>query len=128
MVKRYLILGHPRSGNTWLRYICRALYGLPQVPGHLEDDNPEVIGYIPNPIFIKRHWLNDSKYLLKPEYDLICIVRNYKECIVRHNNRTDDDMFLTSLKPDINKTIPSYIHPLKIYNEYRKSIGLLPIP
>lgn len=121
-MKRYLLLGYPRSGISWLRYICRNLYGLEEIGSHWEDDNPFVWNYDPSTPFIKRHWLDDRKYIEDSNIDLILIVRNYKECIVKHNKdkvangMNIDDIFDRSLSTGYDNTIPSYIHPLYIYD------------
>jgi len=66
-VTKPTILGFPRSGNTWLYYICGVLLGAKD-PNNLE----EVGQYI------------ERRHNTHIKGKTIFIVRNYKECIIRH--------------------------------------------
>lgn len=93
----YIILSYPRSGNHWTRYIVEWFSLRPTLgndDGEHEKDRPNPSDKplfrrvnIPNvdaratPIAKKRHWINDWD---SREAKLLLIVRDYRECVVRH--------------------------------------------
>jgi hypothetical protein len=91
MMTNYL-LSYPRSGNTWVRYIVEVMSKRPTIGYDNKTDIPigkrRNIGVNLNaePILIKRHNLHE-KY--KDGDKLILIVRDYKECIIRHSASED---------------------------------------
>ena len=102
-----ILLGYPRSGNTWLRYIIECLYNKPTVgPPNLNNDGTpiidktlnSVIGYnFPDDITIKKikcmihcHLIDvvppRSRKLKLNDNNLppmIFVLRDYKDCVYR---------------------------------------------
>ncbi|MBD3279079.1 MAG: hypothetical protein GF388_12330, partial [Candidatus Aegiribacteria sp.] len=92
-----ILLSYPRSGNTWLRYCIEFLTKRPTRSYNPDDNTPINTGlgrfvdididYDAPPIVYKTH---GHRYNEKQSYDmdndkLIVLVRNYKECLVRHH-------------------------------------------
>lgn len=88
----YVLASYPRSGNTWTRYIIEWFSGRPTL-GAKEPEDPSdkaisgrICGFLKKndiPIAAKRHY---AFHLNKYDFDkdIILIIRNYKESIVRH--------------------------------------------
>ena len=93
----YILLSYPRSGNHWLRYIVEWFSSRPTL-GDKEGEHPnDIINDVDIPIYKrvsiphvnphispiakKRHFINawDDK-----NAKVVLVIRNYKECIVRH--------------------------------------------
>jgi len=96
--------GYPKSGNTWIKYICLTLLGMPFNNVHTHPDEPP---------YFKTHFKPED---IQPDDLLITPVRNYKECIVsfREHDGINDQMFIDAV---IN-TPPgqmSYVDPLLFY-------------
>jgi len=138
-MSKTILLSYPRSGVSWLRYLCRELLGEPHTSAHYEDNGSrELCGepYIsahyednnrrPSK-FIKTHWLHS--YFVDFDMRLIVIVRNYKECIVRHNKADytleQDFNFHETLYKWIKPPGISYIHPINIYDNCDKPKHIL---
>jgi len=116
---KWYVLGYPRSGNSWVRYILRACAGLPPCHAHAQSDD-----------FSKIHWWDHDKC---DDRGLILVVRNYKEAIIRHNLINHEStpgpnqwswkfIFHQSWAP--YKTIEpvvSYMHPLLVFLEQWKN-------
>ncbi len=87
---KYLLLSYPRSGSNWLRYCVEFLTKEPTVgPEHLSTKLNQPYGtrckigvdLTLDYIIFRAHETNPDTYK-KP---LILLLRNYKECIPRHN-------------------------------------------
>ena len=101
-----ILLGYPRSGNTWLRYIIECLYNKPSVgPLHLNNDGTpvidktlnSVIGYnFPEDITINKmkclihcHLVDVSRgdtpipRMIRGTPPMIFVLRDYKDCVYR---------------------------------------------
>lgn len=85
------IVSFPRSGNTFMRYIVEAISDRPTlgVPGN-EDDAPihtrndQLSVSNEEAIARKSHWWRHVEDEITADDKLLIILRNYKECIVRH--------------------------------------------
>ena len=51
---RLAVISSPRSGNTWVREMLAAFYGLKQIPVHFPDDIPW--DNLPRRCIIQIHW------------------------------------------------------------------------
>lgn len=113
-----LLLSYPRSGNTWIRYCVEYLTKQPTIgymrPRSASWDMKCIGSFVDlgvdldaDNILFKRHALD----CLHEDVDkLILIVRNYKECIVRHMN-------VKSIKP--TPLIESnYMELIKYYDQF----------
>lgn len=88
-----LLLSYPRSGNTWYRYCIEFLTKKPtlgyQTNAAIKWDKKPIGNFVilgvdlnAKNILIKRHAIE----MLHEDVDkLILLIRDYKECIVRHN-------------------------------------------
>lgn len=98
------ILSYPRSGNTWLRYIIEFLTDRATVGVH--GSSATIVGPLLNkdtkPLFRKSHHSQIS-----PD-KLILLVRNFKECIIRHTR---------SGVPEKGQ-IASYVKMLEFYDNF----------
>ena len=74
-------VGYPRSANSWVRYIIRTCLGDPEINVHSVDD------VVKGEVYIKRHHLD----LCGVGRNLLLLVRNYKEVIIRHNLKITED-------------------------------------
>lgn len=96
-MKNHLI-SYPRSGNHWVRFIVEWFSGKPTKGMNKEDKpiyvnlvNKDTLSHVSGTDYIlfKNHWYSK----IKPNENLILIVRNPKEAIIRHKNKfTDDDL------------------------------------
>ena len=106
-------IGYPRSANSWVRYIVRTCSGDPEIGVHSID------GY--DQKYVKRHWLEPD---LANGKNMLLLVRNYKEVVIRHNSdqsKNKDFNFYESLeRMPSNFTQPavSYIHPIHVYDNW----------
>jgi len=81
------IISYPRSGNTWLRYIIEYLSnqstnGLIDVPNKHDKLQKPLLKSGNNFIAHKLHSFDEK---ITDNDKVIIIIRNYKECIIRHN-------------------------------------------
>jgi FkbM family methyltransferase len=129
--RKTILLSYPRSGNTWLRYCMEFLtkrltigYISPGVSienglGRLVDLG---VDWSKPPIAYKRHGHTPNE---KNSYDmnndnLILLVRNYKECIVRHHMvgiDGPDRMFYSQTQGYRDGSL-DYIGCIQIYEEW----------
>jgi FkbM family methyltransferase len=127
-----ILLSYPRSGSTWLRYCIEFLtkrltigYVNPGVSmenglGKLVDIG---VDCTKSPILYKRHGHTpNEKSSWDMDHDkLILLVRNYKECMVRHlsGSTSDLDASLYSQTQGYRDGSLDYIGCLQIYEEWR---------
>jgi hypothetical protein len=123
----YIIASYPRSGNTWIRYIIEWFSGQPTLginwrkgkpwPIH-PTDRPiceRINGFKTNgdsPIAEKKHFVF---HLKKPEdfqKDVVLVIRNYKEAIIRHNPKTlnNNELFKKQIYP--------YMEMIRAYDDF----------
>jgi len=100
----YYLYARPRSGISWVRYICRELYGLPSISAHQEDS--------PAQLFQKTHASED---LIESRF-LLCMVRDYKECLVRHY--ADRDIKDIDYVYELGHEGWGYMKYLTVYNDW----------
>jgi len=120
------LVSYPRSGNTWLRYIIewhllrptigywqpgQLIEGQKQLSKHHIDSPiynkvncPNVISYIGNnkPV-LKRHSVSE----IEPQQSdvLVLLLRNYKECIMRHLMTIDEGLaIIRAYDPESKQT------------------------
>lgn len=80
------LLSYPRSGNTWARYIIEVLTGKPSKGYDSKNDRPIGqrvdlgIDTKAEPVVEKSHKIHAGHKYNK----LIVLVRNYKDCMIRH--------------------------------------------
>ena len=109
-------LGYPRSANSWVRFIVRTCLNKPEINVHSVDDVVE------RDVYVKRHNLD----LCSAGRNLLLLVRNYKEVIIRHNLEITEDKdynFYNSMEKmpdDWTQPAVSYIHPIYVYDNYRE--------
>jgi FkbM family methyltransferase len=126
-----ILLSYPRSGNTWLRYCVEFLtkrltkgYDSPGIS--IEDGLGKLVDIGVDcskpPIAYKRHGYTPKE---KNSYDmdndnLILLLRNYKECIVRHvmGIRDYDRTFYSQTQGYIDGKL-DYIGCLQIFEAWR---------
>ena len=135
---RYYQISYPRSGANFLRHISRELLGLKALT---EEEYTE--GDKDDGVYIKRHRIKQPL----PDAGLVVILRNYKECIVRHkkfrypliwintnsiltflrwslsNFVKDFKRFLGNYKESsalevLQKELDDYIHPILIFENW----------
>jgi len=108
-MKQIYCVGYPKSGNTWLNYICLTLRGQEFDNIHTQYDWP---GYL------KTHAVKEGE-----EFDrdnlLITPVRDYKECIISYRGGHDIKKLTEAIKPFKPGTM-NYIRPLEIYDTWPK--------
>lgn len=116
-----ILLSFPRSGNTWVRYCIEQMSGRP-TEGQLGSQytvkpyaicqgiNKEELQHVDltlNPIIKKLHRISSKdRYAGK----LIVLVRNYKECLIRHSS----DISVETYANDMNQ-LTNYFHVLEEY-------------
>lgn len=108
MASKWYGLGFPRSGNSWMRYICRFLLGMDEsYAAGTENEQYRMCHWLPKP--------------LDPSRNLLVIVRNYKEVIIRHwqecdkNNYNFATGFLVPPPPETG----NYIDPIIQFDQWR---------
>lgn len=90
-----LLLSYPRSGNTWVRYCVEYLTKQPTIGYTIARSAPwdmKCLGSFVDlgvdldaeNILFKRHAL---EYLHEDVNKLVLIIRNYKECIIKHRSQ-----------------------------------------
>jgi len=105
-----VILNYPRSGSNFLNYLIRKLYGRELWKNHGQTREfwkpPRAGSNVPSPEY---------------PFNLIFMLRNYKECITRHTSKN----WCTSINPEGVSTmnprdLPDYLKLLKHYDELEK--------
>ena len=129
-MEKVFLLSYPRSGNTWTRYIIEAVtkrqsagYGGKHDKALAKRTEIKGVDSDLAPVVYKSH-----KYHNNEECDgIICIVRDYKECAIRHGiaepgNRTREekikrkfDTGFRGRQPDVD-----YIDVLMSFDEFEK--------
>jgi len=130
MSKIGILLSYPRSGNTWLRYCIEFITKQPTgfkdlgIIEHAIFDQPlgqiVDIGVNVNKKIIlqKSHGV---KGLIGHNGTLLFLIRNYKECILRHTETTKKIHDIDEVKKMISYTftgLNSYMDLLKYYDKY----------
>lgn len=127
-----ILLSYPRSGNTWLRYCIEFLTKKPTIgytSSNASEFDKKSLGYFntemgvdlkSDPILIKRHmvgYTNGDPAEWSENDNLILIVRNYKEVLIRHNNGNSN---INTLKKGCSSHIISnnYIQLIEYYNNF----------
>ena len=112
MADDYLI-SYPRSGNTWLRYCIEIVSGRP-TNGAMDNPKDKLAHLIhPGEDFIlhKEHTWPDNIN------KAILLVRNYKECLLRHQDgRPMRDGFFKKLTSGKSN---DYIGLIKLFDEFK---------
>lgn len=127
-----ILLSYPRSGSTWLRYCIEYLTGRPTVgqeptgeQGGASFDTPLIHKGRTDYIVKKRHAILPTT----EKEPLILLLRNYKECIVRHNinNGISLETLKGSAKGKAIKTPKKvdYISNLIEYNQWENEGHLI---
>lgn len=116
----YLLLSYPRSGNTWVRYFIEYISKRPTV-GYEESfgkfDSPLLSKNPIEPIAIKRHSIVRIDYT-----GFILILRNPKECILRHCDYDSDKVWAhmhESFTVDKYNVHSGYLHNIRQYDKYK---------
>lgn len=115
-----LVVSYSRSGMNWLRYSAEYLTGCP-TPGHqrlLDPSNGEFL-------FDRAH----KGFVPIDRYDkVIMVVRNYKECLVRHlSNEWQNAATVADFLEDKSALQPAYwyIYNLQAYEDFKGEKTLL---
>ncbi len=129
-----LLLSYPRSGNTWYRYCIEYLTKKPTV-GYAGFEKTVVWDYEPlgfsidigvnlnaDNILIKRHGI---ECLYEEVESVILLIRNYKECIVRHccsskNNKNFNISMLKNACHKGNGVKQDYVGLIEYYDQFPK--------
>jgi len=124
-MKKTYLMSYPRSGNTWLRYIVE-FFAKTKSYGHTgcDVDNNisekiKTLGNVDNnnePFLFKRHWFEKNDNPNYNEDNLIVILRNYKECIVRHSGKKSFEDFCGIIMG--NHIFGDYMFGLKVYEKW----------
>lgn len=132
------LLSYPRSGNTWVRYITENILQCPTI-GYWPDGPTRAVPsqvnthkyYIDSPICYKATWGEEvdsaSKPILKRHFfkdmspetgdKLLFIIRNHKECILRHTMPVIAEFPERFLNVCYEELL-SYMQNLQAYDEY----------
>jgi len=129
-----LILSYPRSGNSWVRYIVEVISGRKTL-GCVKNpsDKPIAVNVehdigvdMTKPAIARkfhRIWITDHKAYNNKNNNLLLIVRNYKECVVRQNRGDETALFRSfQLQTDgCDGTFPppDYINLFKSYEQWK---------
>jgi len=121
-----ILLSHPRSGNTWLRYYLEYVSLRPSHTGDINQANntdleKAAVGkkLIPGlnckkrAICTKRHHIHLPKDEWTGKESIILIVRDYKECILKH---LSPKMRTENL---LKENIRGYTRLLRYYDEHK---------
>jgi len=121
-----LLLSYPRSGNTWFRYCIESLTKKPTIGYTTKnsanfDKNP--IGHFSNigvdlsanKILVKRHETNSVEDVEK----LILVVRDYKECVIRHSEKKKVDISDLKKACSSSESSKNYMQMIKYYDEFK---------
>ncbi len=126
-MRKSFLASYPHSGNTWVRYIVEyfskryteGLYqsGIPMEKSISNITELETKQDKP-PILIKRHDINEKEFDTMP---LLLLVRNYKQCIVRHNKKDKmsviNKKFIATFEGTQN---PFYFYLIRLYDLWIK--------
>ena len=120
MYDRPLVISYSRSGMNWLRYSLEYLTGRP-TPGHqrlLKPDENEFLFDRAHKGFVRINRYNK----------MIAIVRNYKECLIRHLSKEwESSSTVVDFLEDKSSLQPPYwyIKNLQAYEEHQGEKVLL---
>jgi hypothetical protein len=84
---RLAVISSPRSGNTWLREMIAALYGLEQIPVHFPEDIPW--DNLPNRCITQIHWNPEPEFttlLDRAGFRVIAIGRHLFDILMSYLN------------------------------------------
>jgi hypothetical protein len=90
-----VLLSYPRSGNTWTRYALEFLSKQPSLGTELNNTFNRPIGsMIDMGVDLDEDVIVDKKHIIRSEDSretpMILLLRNYKECILRHQCYKDN--------------------------------------
>jgi len=114
-LKKIYCVGYPKSGNTWINYICLTLLCVEFDNIHTQNDWPG--------IYLKSHAVKENENF-DTENLLITPVRDYKECVISYRAGFD----ISKLYNAIGKFKPgtmNYIRPLQIYDSWPRERRLI---
>ena len=97
-----IILGYPRSGSTMMQYL-------------LEQAWPTTFLTMPTTKKVHGHdMINSSHNSISHNHSLLMILRDYKECILSHLTRDNDQC-------DLQKVDAAFVEYVKVLEVYEKS-------
>jgi len=129
-----LILSYPRSGNSWVRYIVEVISGRKTLGCETNPSDTPIAPSVEHDIGVdmtkpaiarKFHllWITDHKAHNNERNNLLLIIRNYKECVVRQNSGNETLLFRIFQRQtngcDGIFPPPDYINPIKSYELWR---------
>lgn len=118
MITKNLLLSYPRSGNTWCRYFIEYVSEMPTrgcgdaIYDNYTKRNPHNLNYRSIPIVKKEHFASECSNYNPNKDNIILLIRNPKECIIRHNG-----LNVLSNKKLIG-FLDKYMLNLKLYNKF----------
>jgi len=122
--QKVLIMSYPRSGNTWLRYSLEHITKIQTYECGMKLCTPEGIKNpykvqfgSGKPFIHKEHFPKDCDRFSPSKDKIILLLRNYKECIIRHGSLKQFDN--TKFRKN---QIEVYINNLKYYNKWNNKI------
>jgi len=91
-MNKVLLLSFPRSANTWIRYCLEHItktqtcdcQDLPGTPNRIVNPFNANLNYKLKPYIYKEHFAVNCDRFDEQNDKLILILRNYKECLIRH--------------------------------------------
>ena len=128
-IKRNLLLSYPRSGNTWLRYCVEVLTNKPTFAGINREagifDKAPVLSLIGKMDKNANDYILIKRHHFKPENEsfdvdkVVFIIRNYKECIIRHAE-LEINPNINTLKSEISGQIDTvdYLGLIKAFDKF----------
>lgn len=129
------LLSFPRCGNAWLRYCIEAISGAPSGESDKSQGINRAFGCFVD--HIKTDWSIDiiRKVHRMPNYKrgrqwesnrdrVILLVRNYKECIVRHLGTTNVNKLISNTTGDCEKDV-DYMSNILMYDSWPESMKTL---
>lgn len=121
------ILSYPRSGSTWIRYCIEYLSKKPTIGSyskHPTGHHSNIISSLidlgvdetANPIFLRTHDPKD----IPGKSKIIFLLRNYKEVIIRHQEMSQSDNLLNSLRDHIfgEEQGSNYLKLINFFDSY----------
>lgn len=112
----YLIASYPRSANHWVRYIIEYISERPTLGADISDlplcQKISTLKTKDKPIAIKTHYMKIEKFHAKRMAGIICIVRNYKEALLRHNKNINKKNF------NYKNETSNYMKVIKTYHKW----------
>ena len=122
----YFLMSYPRSGSNWFRYCSEFLTKKPSIgPNHNQTVLNSPFGSrLEMGVDLSRDYILYRAHELEEGVEgkpLIILIRNYKECILRHTHRGSSGATLSQIKEVFSREKLMYLNVLRFYEKSKEN-------